>query len=73
MNKNYWEVKPEDLNEEELKGYILDWYVNQVNTQPWGQWINNEQIESMKADVAQLNYALLLLSTKYPMVDNLDE
>lgn len=72
MSKNYWEVKPEELNAEELKKYILDWYVNQVNTHVWGKWIDNEQIKSMRADVAQLNYALLLLDSNFPIADNLD-
>lgn len=73
MSKKYWEIKPEELGEEDLKKYICDWFVNQVQNHYWGNIHREDQLQEMRADVTQLNYALLLLATKYPMVDNLDE
>ena len=67
MSKNYWELKPEDLNAKELQKYILDWYCNQVeNWNTWGKIPDRETLASMIADVSQLNYALLLLDAMNP-------
>lgn len=70
MSKNYWELKPDELDANELQKYIRDWYLNQVETHAgWNKIINGEQLSSMRADVAQLNYALLLLEAKFPFND----
>lgn len=31
MSKNYWELKPEELDAAGLQKYIGDWYYNQVD------------------------------------------
>jgi hypothetical protein len=77
MEKNYWELKPEELNSKELKKYILDWYTNQVENWFWGNIVDddfeNVKLKSMRSDVAQLNYALTLLDSKFGATDNLDD
>lgn len=77
MEKNYWELKPEELNSKELKKYILDWYTNEVETWIWGEisneeFLDKETLKSMRANVAQLNYALTLLDSKFGATENLD-
>lgn len=70
MSKNYWELKPEELDAAGLQKYIGDWYYNQVNTiGAWGEISSNEALASIRADVTQLAYALILLEAKFPFED----
>lgn len=73
MSKNYWEVRPDMLNQAELKEYIKDWFENEVEIKNFAVISDQDQLQDLKASVAQLNYALQLLASNHPLVDNLDE
>lgn len=65
--KNYWELNPEELDAKGLQKYIGDWYNYQVSTiGSWGNITSNEDVASIRADVTQLAYALLLLQSNFP-------
>lgn len=62
MTKPYWEVKPEELDEEGLQKHIGDWWYNQVHPiGAWGKIKSREDLNGMRADISQLLYLLTML------------